>query len=110
MARFFGKVGYGETVETTPGVWEDRIVERNYYGNVIRNTRRIEETDKLNFDLSVGNDISVVADAYAYEHLFAVRYVEWQGSLWTVSEVEVQRPRLLLRLGGVYNGPTPDAA
>ena len=109
MARFFGKVGYGETVETTPGVWEDRIVERNYYGNVIRNTRRIEETDKLNFDLAVGNDISVVADAYANSTFHAIRYIEWMGNLWKVTDVEVERPRLILSLGGVYDGPTSSA-
>lgn len=106
MTKFFGKIGYGETVETEPGVYEDQIVERDYYGDVTRNTRRLDETDKLNYDLSVGNSISVVADAYANEHFFAIRYVEWAGALWTVSEVEVQRPRLNLRLGGVYNGPT----
>lgn len=107
MARFNGKVGYGETVETAPGVHEDQITERTYFGEVVRNTRRLREGEKVNDDLSVGNSISIVADAYASEHFFAIRYVEWAGSLWKVTEVEVQRPRLLLRLGGVYNGPTP---
>jgi hypothetical protein len=46
-----------------------------------------------------------VADAYANENFFAILYVEWMGALWTISEVEVQSPRLLLRLGKVYNGP-----
>lgn len=111
MARFYGKVGYGETTETVPGVYVDEIVERVYYGDVIRNSRRLDETsDKLNYDLSVGNSISVVADAYAYEHFFNIRYVEWLGALWTVSNVEVQRPRLILQLGKVYNGETPGTA
>lgn len=105
--RFYGKVGYGETVESAPGVWQDTIVEYPYYGDVVKNTRRLQEGESLNNDLSVGNSISVVADAYANEHFFAIRYVEWAGALWTVSDVEVQSPRLLLRLGGVYNGPTP---
>lgn len=107
MPKFYGKIGYGETTERTPGVWVDEIIERSYYGDVIRNTRRLSETDKINYDLSIGNSISVVADAYANEHFFAIRYVQWAGTLWTVTEVEVQRPRLILSLGGVYNGPTP---
>ena len=107
MARFFGRIGYGETVETAPGVWEDVIVERSYYGDVIRNARNLREGENLNFDLSVQNSIRIVADAYANEHFFNIRYVEWAGALWTVSSVEVQSPRLLLRLGEVYNGPTP---
>jgi hypothetical protein len=107
MARFHGRVGYGGTVEKNPGVWVDDIVERSYFGDVIRNARNIREGERLNVDLEVQNSISIVADAYANEHFFAIRYVEWAGALWTVSSVEVQSPRLLLRLGEVYNGPTP---
>jgi hypothetical protein len=110
MARFFGRVGYGETVESAPGVWVDEIVEYSYYGDVIRNARNLQEGEHLNKDLSVQNSISIVADQYANEHFFAIRYVEWAGTLWTISSVEVQSPRLLLRLGEVYNGPTPAAA
>jgi hypothetical protein len=110
MARFFGRVGYGETEETEPGVWVDIIVEREYYGDVIRNTRNLREGEGLNPDLSVQNSISIVADAYANDHFFAIRYVEWAGTLWPVTSVEVQSPRLLLRLGEVYNGPTPTVA
>lgn len=109
MARFFGRIGYGETVETAPGVHQDDIVEREYFGDVIRNARNLKEGENLNPDLSVQNSISIVADAYANDHFFAIRYVEWAGALWTVSSVEVQSPRLLLRLGEVYNGPTPGA-
>lgn len=106
MAKFFGRIGYGEAQEGAPGVWADVIVERSYYGDVIRNTRKLSEGENLNNDLSVGNSISIVADAYANDHFFAIRYVEWAGVLWTVSQVEVQSPRLILSLGEVYNGPT----
>jgi hypothetical protein len=106
MARFYGRIGYGETEESSPGVWVDTIVEHLYFGDVIRNTRRLSEGENLNKNLSVVNSISIVADAYANDHFFAIRYVEWAGTLWTVSDVEVQSPRLILRLGEVYNGPT----
>lgn len=107
MARFYGEVGYGESVEVQPGVWEDVITEVKYYGDVLRNARGLETGDKVNNDLSVSNSISIVADPYANEHFFAMRYIKWAGTLWTVSDVEVKSPRLILRLGGVYNGPTP---
>jgi hypothetical protein len=106
MNRFYGKVGYGVSVETSPGVFEDVITEFSYFGDIVRNSLKFREGQSVNNDLTVSNSISVVADAYANEHFFAIRYVEWAGALWTVSEVEVQSPRLLLRLGGVYNGPT----
>lgn len=107
MARFFGVVGYGQTVETSPGVYVEQITEREYYGDVIRNSVNIEEAQKLNNDLRVTNSISVVADAYANEHFHSIRYVNWSGVLWEVTAVTVESPRLSLRLGGVYNGPTP---
>lgn len=112
MAKFYGEIGYGSTVEspTGSGVWVDEITEKKYYGDVIRNTRRLQEGEYLNNDLTVSNSISIVADAYANQHFFAIRYIKWQGALWTVSDVEVQSPRLILRLGGVYNGPTAKQA
>jgi hypothetical protein len=106
MARFYGVIGFGESTETAPGVWEDVITELPYYGDVIKNTRRLDSGEYLNDDISVGNSISVVADAYANTHFFAMRYVEWAGSRWTVQKVDVQPPRLILQLGGVYNGHT----
>lgn len=109
MAKFYGEIGYGETVEKAPGVWVDEIVEKRYFGDVIRNARGLKEGEGVNNDLTVRNSISVVADAYANEHFFAIRYIRWMGALWTVADVEVQSPRLVMRLGGVYNGPTPVA-
>lgn len=106
MAKFYGNIGYGESVEIRSGVYEDVITEYPYYGDVVRNTRELTTGQSVNDDISVGNSISVVADAYAREHIFAMRYISWQGALWKIQGVEVVRPRLLLRLGGVYNGPT----
>lgn len=106
MAKFCGEIGFGESVETAPGVWQDVIVEHMYYGDVLRNTLRRSEGDQVNNNLSVGNSISVVADPYANEHFFAMRYIRWMGVLWTITEIEVQSPRLLIRIGEVYNGPT----
>lgn len=106
MAKFSGKIGYAtESVEIRKGVWKDEIVERQHFGDVIRNTRQLTEGESVNDDLSVSNSISIVADAYAREHFFAMRYIMWAGTLWTIKDVEVQSPRLLLRLGGVYHGP-----
>src|SRR5699024_2249461 len=107
---FHGVVGYAEAaVEDPPGsgIWKEPIVEKTYYGEIVRNSRQLREGEKINNDLSVQNSISIVADAYANDHFFAMRYVKWAGSLWIVEDVTVERPRLLLRLGGIYNGPTP---
>jgi hypothetical protein len=106
MARFHGRVGFGEATETKPGVFADAIVEHVFYGDIVQNRRNLQQGESLNKDLSVSNSISIVGDAYAREHFFAIRYVEWAGQFWTVTGVEVQAPRLILQLGEVYNGPT----
>lgn len=105
MAKYYGKVGYGITEKTAPGVCTETVVERSYYGDVLRNYRRLDGSEHLNDDLNVSNTISIVADAFAYEHFFAIRYIEWMGTKWKVTGVEVMRPRLNLTVGGVYNGP-----
>lgn len=107
MARFYGKVGYGETVEKSDGVWDDVITEVNYYGDVVQNSRRLTEGESVNSNVFLSNSISIVADEKAMNHFHAIRYVEWAGKLWTVTNVTVNAPRLLLRLGEPYNGPRP---
>lgn len=109
MARFSGVIGYGETVESPPdsGKWVKQVTELPYRGDVLRSTRQLEEGVDLNKNITVRNRISVVADEYATQHFFAIIYVMWQGARWTVTDVEVQHPRLILSLGEVYNGPTP---
>lgn len=104
MAKYYGKIGYAETAETTPGVWKEQIVERDYYGDLIRNMRRLQSSDKVNDDINVSNELSIVADPYAMNNFHSMRYAEFMGAKWKVSSVEVQHPRLILTLGGLYNG------
>ena len=104
MAKFYGKIGYAMIKETTPGVWVEEIVERSYYGDVIRNIRRLQGSENLNDDINVSNEISIVADAFANQNFYSMRYVEYMGAKWKVSSVEVKYPRLILNIGGVYNG------
>ena len=106
MAKFAGIIGYGVSTEAAQGVWEDVITEKHYRGDVIRDTRKLTDGEGLNNDIKIGNSISIIADAYANEHFYAIRYIRWAGALWTVPDVEVKSPRLILRMGAVYNGPT----
>ena len=101
--RFHGKVGYFDTVETKPGLFEEQLIFRTYYGDVIQNRKRDSLGSKVIADIQVTNQISIVADAYARDHFFKLRCVEWQGALWSVSDVDVQPPRLILSLGGLYD-------
>lgn len=104
MAKFFGMIGFARYVESAPGVIDEEIDERPYYGDLIRNTRRLQSADQVNDNINVSNEISIVSDPYANEHFYAMRYVKFMGAKWKVLNVEVQYPRLILTLGGLYNG------
>lgn len=104
MSKFYGEVGYVETVETAPGVWEEQKSVRNHFGDVIRNTRRLQSGDRANDDINVSVQISIVSNPYSDMHFHSIRYVKFMGAKWKVTDVDPQPPRLILTLGGVYNG------
>jgi hypothetical protein len=103
MAKFYGIIGFGETVETRPGVWVEQITEKPYYGDLTRNTRKLQSSENLNDDINIANEISIVADPFANNNFHSMRYVEFMGAKWKISNVEVQHPRLILTIGGLYN-------
>jgi hypothetical protein len=107
MAKFYGEIGFAETSETAPGVWTATITEQFYSGDVIRNTQKWQKGEGLNDNIEINNIISILADPYAYQNLSKMQYIKWMGALWKITNIEPQRPRLLLSIGGVYNGPTP---
>lgn len=110
MSKFFGRIGYAVNAEIRPGVWGDKLTVREYYGDVIRDTRQYQTSDSLNDNLNVSNQFSIVADPFAYENFHAMKYIEYMGTKWKISNVEVQYPRLILTVGGVYNESTTETA
>lgn len=105
MAKFYGPIGFANTAEMKPGVFKEQITERPYYGDILRNSRRLQSADQLNDNINITMEISIVADPYANHHFHEMRYVECMGAKWKVSNVDAtEPPRLKLTLGGVYNG------
>lgn len=105
MDKWFGDIGYGVTREVEPGKWRDDITVRQYYGDVIRHSSRwTASSDSVNDDLSVNVQISIVADPFAYQHFHSIKYIEFMGINWKVTSVEPKYPRLILTIGGEYNG------
>lgn len=104
MARFYGVVGYVVEEEGAVDVILQKPVERYYKGDFIKNRRKLEAGVSTADNVSLANQVSIIADPYALVHIFAIRYIKWMGSAWKVNEVEVSYPRLILTIGGVYNG------
>jgi len=105
MAKFFGVIGYAESYEERPGVWMDRIIERTYTGELLRNVGNwVPSSNSTNDNLNLSNQVSVLTDPYAMENSHLMKYVEFMGHKWKITSVEVRYPRLILTVGGVYNG------
>lgn len=103
MNKFYGKIGFIETKETTPGVWREVVTERNYYGDILKNNMRWSNGSSQNDDLNINNQISIISDPYAINNFHSMRYIEFMGALWKINSVDVAFPRLVLSIGGVYN-------
>lgn len=104
MAKFYGNIGYVETVEIEPGIWDEQVIERPYYGDITRDTRRYQSSGGVNDDINISNIISVLADSYATENSQRMRYVVFMGSKWKITNFDINYPRINLTLGGLYNG------
>lgn len=104
MSKFYGKVGFvKDNVETAPGVYMPVVTERNYYGDIIRLTRRWDTPTEVNDHLNLSNEISIVADDYFFENIGYIRYVIYLGVKWKVSSIDPVYPRVRLSFGGEYN-------
>lgn len=104
MAKFYGNVGYIETVETEPGIWEPQETLRPYYGELVRNSSKFQTSGGNNDNVNVNNEVSIVADPYAMQNFHNIRFIEFMGATWQITNVEVKYPRLILSIGGVWNG------
>ena len=103
MTRYHGYVGYAIDVEAYPGVWEERISEHEYFGDVLKNRINMQQGSVVNAKITISNSISIIADPFAFEHIYAMRYVTYLGKKWSIVNVSIERPRLILTLGGLYN-------
>lgn len=104
MNKYYGNLGFAESVEVRPGVWENKITEKPYYGDVIRFSKSYGSADKVVDDLNVSNQISILTDPYVMNHFQNLKYLEWLGVKWKVTTIDIAYPRLTLSIGGVYNG------
>lgn len=109
MAKWFGKIGYAITSETESGIWEQTIVEKEYYGDLTTDRRKRQNSGEVNDNINLANVISIIADPFAIQNCSYMAYVEVMGTRWKISDIEVQYPRLILTVGGVYNGDSPRA-
>ena len=107
LAKFYGAIGYARSIESAPGVWRDEIVEKNYRGDVLVNQIVNQQGEKVNDDITIDNSISIIASAYAYDNIGAMKYVVWNKTPWVITSFTINRPRIVLKIGGVYNGERP---
>lgn len=108
MAKYCGNIGFAKSADDGHGVWEEVITEKKYYGDVLRNTRRWSGNDKIVEDITISNQFSILADSFAKSNIGAMKYITYLGERWKIENVDVQYPRLVISVGGIYNGPEPE--
>ena len=104
MAKWYGVIGYVEQVQTAPGVWTEKSVERDYFGDILQMSQTYQSAGQVNDNINISNTFSIIADPYADAHLGSMRYLTYNGTKWKINSVKIQPPRLLLTVGGIYNG------
>lgn len=104
MAKFSGNIGYGIVKQTSPGIYEEEITEKKYYGDILKYSRGLQQASQVNDNITISNEISIVSDPFAIQNISYIRYVVLKGIKWKVTNVNIQYPRLVLTVGGVYNG------
>lgn len=103
MSKFCGIVGFFTTVETEPGLWENKNIEKKYYGDITRNFVKYQMNSQINNDIQINNNVSIIMDPFASENFQHIQFIKYLGFKWKVTNAEVQYPRLILTLGGRYN-------
>ena len=104
MTKFYGKIGFVLMEETSPDVWESIETAKDYFGDLVRNQRRWSNGESVNENLDVSNEISILLDDFLQENIGALKWVEVMGAKWKVNSISIEYPRIVLTLGGVYNG------
>lgn len=104
MTKCAGKIGYALAVEKQPGVWTEDIVEKKYYGEIVKDNRRLTDQGEVNSSININNNISVVANDFVLYNMAFMRYITFMNSKWKINSVDIKPPRIIISLGGLYNG------
>lgn len=105
MAKYVGMIGFVRNEEIEPGIWEDVVTEKKYRGDILKNNQRFAVSTSIEGELKITNQFSIIGNSYAFDHVSDIRYLEWRGNRWVVDTVEIEYPRLVMTIGGLYNGP-----
>lgn len=106
--KFSGKIGFvNGSIEIEPDVWVPNIIERHYTGDMKRSYRKYQSGEYLNDNMRLNNQIEIISDLYLRQNWPSILYVLWDGVRWKVNTTEVGYPKLVLEIGGVYNGEVP---
>lgn len=101
--KWYGNIGFGIPVNEND-IHTEVITDKPYKGDILENNLRWQQSDKIDDDLNITNKISVIANDFAYDNIGYMKYVELRGNKWKIVSATLQYPRILLTIGGVWNG------
>lgn len=104
MSKFYGAIGFANTVKTAPGVTSRQDIEKYYAGDILELSKQYQSGDKVNDDISLNMSLSIIADPFAINNIGMIRYIVYLGNKWKVTSIKISYPRIQLTIGGLYNG------
>lgn len=112
MSKWCGKIGLAicaeEDPENNPGVWTDIIKEVPAKGEIIKTSYRYQSnTDSTNDDISLNMSLSIISNTYLTNNFQSIKYITYKNGVWSVTGVSLENRRLILSIGGIYNGERP---
>lgn len=104
--KYSGLAGFNEKdIEVRPGVLQNQIKERRIKGNVLNYGHYNSDTpNSMQQDVSIRNRLSIIMDPYIKKNFNNILYVTFMNVRWSISSLTINGNRVILDLGGVYNG------
>lgn len=91
--------------EVRPGVLQNQIKEVRIKGDVINYGHSLNPTQGSDQqDVHIRNRLSIVMNPYLRDNFSSLVYVIFMNVKWEVSSFTINGPRVIIDLGGVYNG------
>ena len=106
--KYTGKIGFAVMKNEGEGIYTEEIEEKVYYGDLLSSRWNNENNQNsplvVNcFFVILNNSISVICDKYLSENISVIRYITYKNSKWCITGIEIQPPRIIINIGGIYN-------
>lgn len=100
-------LGFAESKQVRPGIWDDEITEVPKLAEVRQRTETFQVEGNVIPEYKTTTSVSVLSQGPVKPDYSNLRYVLYAGERWIVTSAVHEPPRMTLFIGEVYSGPIP---